>query len=344
MITLQIENLSKTYDKNTVVTDFSLEVAKGEIVALIGESGSGKSTILKMISGFEKPSAGSIEINNETVCSKQVFVEPENRQVAMVFPDHSLFPHLSAEKNIAFALNKHSRSERKRIVNQMLQLIGLEELRKNKPHQMSSGQLQRIALARSLAFQPKLLLLDEPLSKLDVMLKKRMREEIKQIITQTETTTILVTHDKEDAFVIADRVVVLKDGVTQQMDTPEGIYFKPKNEYVAHFFGRVNTIHAERNGKGYNTPLGCIQAKENGECCRVLIRPENLNIGQQSDDAIPATITKITFYGQQKELQLQLCESQQLITVVIPNYEKVNVGQQLFCKLNTEELTSWAMV
>lgn len=341
MTTLKIQNISKTYGKKTVVSNFSLQLKKGEIVALIGESGSGKSTILKMIAGFEKPSTGSIHLNAKTVYNNQVFVEPEKRQVAMVFPDHALFPHLSAEKNIAFALNKHKRSQKKEIVDNMLRLVGLSQLRHHKPHQLSSGQLQRIALARSLAIQPNLLLLDEPLSKLDVMLKKHMREQIKQIIHQTQTTTVLVTHDKEDAFVIADKVIIIKDGITQQQDTPENIYLKPKNEYVAHFFGRVNTITGQRTLQGYKTPLGKITTPTNSESCQILIRPENLDISQQNNNAIAATIKKITFYGQQQELQLQLNKCKQQITVVIPNNQEVALGQQLFCKLNTQNLTSW---
>lgn len=341
MTALQIQNISKKYGKTTVVSNFSLDVAKGEVVALIGESGSGKSTILKMIAGFEKPDSGTIKLSEQTVYSNLIFVEPENRQVAMVFPDHALFPHLSAEKNIAFALNKHSKKQKQEIVHRMLQLVGLTQLKKHKPHELSSGQLQRIALARSLAMQPKLLLLDEPLSKLDVMLKKHMRTQIKEIISKTQTTTILVTHDKEDAFVIADRVVVIKDGLTQQVGTPQEIYLLPQNEYVAHFFGRVNTIEGKRNAQGYNTCLGQVKTSNNSDLCQILVRPENLDITQKNNNAIAATVTKIIFYGQQQELLLQLDECKQFITVVVPQNRKISVGQQLFCKLNTHDLISW---
>ncbi|BBM83867.1 ABC transporter ATP-binding protein [Candidatus Uabimicrobium amorphum] len=333
MIALHIENIYKKYQGKPVVVDFSLQVAPGEVVALIGESGSGKSTILKMIAGFEKPSAGQIHLYGKTVYSNEIFVEPEQRQVAMVFPYHALFPHLSAEKNIAFALQHHNRRQKRKIVEDMLNLVGLLEFRKHKPHQLSSGQLQRISLARSLAIKPKLLLLDEPLSKLDVMLKKYMREQIKRIIQQTQTTAILVTHDKEDAFVIADKVVVIKDGVTQQIDTPQKIYTTPHNEYVAHFFGEVNFVEGKKSCNGYNTPLGMIETLPTTENCTVLIRPENVEITTENSDTIPVTIVKTVFYGAQQELTLEL-ENGKKITVFIPQQQKIEVGEQLFCKLN----------
>ena len=234
---------------------------------------------------------------------------------------------------LALALRSYSREEKKQIVADMLNLVGLSEFCKHKPHQLSSGQLQRISLARSLAMKPKLLLLDEPLSKLDVMLKRYMREQIKRIIQETQTTAVLVTHDKEDAFVIADRVVVIKNGMTQQIDTPRKIYTTPNNEYVAHFFGRVNLVEGKKYGDGYHTPLGMIETMPTVENCRILIRPENIQVTLKNSNAIRATVTKTTFYGAQQELTLELSNNKQ-ITVFVDQQYDINVGQQVFCQLN----------
>lgn len=198
--------------REDVLKDFHLTINKGEVVSILGESGSGKSTILRIIAGLELPSKGSISINGNIVVSDSIFTLPENRGVGMVFQDYALFPHMNVEDNIKFGLKKLSRKEKENRLVNMLELVHLEEYRKRYPHELSGGQQQRVAIARALAPKPSLLLLDEPFSNLDSHLKNSIREELKLILNKTGITSIFVTHDVEDAKIISDKVVVLKEG------------------------------------------------------------------------------------------------------------------------------------
>jgi len=210
---VRIESLSFAYEKHDdVLDDVSLAMQEGEIVAVLGSSGSGKSTLLRLIGGLEMPGGGNIVIDEKTLCSTTVFVDAEKRGVGMVFQDYALFPHMTVEKNVAFGLHKLPRLERQKRITEMLALTGLEEKRHRYPHELSGGQQQRVALARALAPNPSILLLDEPFSNLDTDLKHRIRAELRTIIKQTGMTSILVTHDYDDAKAIADRIVFLENG------------------------------------------------------------------------------------------------------------------------------------
>lgn len=206
-----IKNLSFKYKnaKDYQIKNFNLEIEKGEIVALLGPSGSGKSTILRLISGLEIPNGGEIIVNNNTLYNKDIFVEPEKRGIGMVFQDYALFPHMTAEKNVLFGVGNVNKNERQRILDEVLELVDMKEYKKRYPHELSGGQQQRIAIARALAPKPSLLLLDEPFSNLDADLRKRIRNEIKEILKKSNTTSIFVTHDIEDAKDVADRIISL---------------------------------------------------------------------------------------------------------------------------------------
>ena len=208
---LEIKDLTFAYNKkNKIVENFNLEVEKGEIVALVGASGSGKSTVLRLTAGLEIPDAGEIRIAGETVAAERKFRAAEKREVGMVFQDYALFPHLSVEKNIAFGIDHLSKAKRKTRVRELLELVNLEGFEKRYPHQLSGGQQQRIALARTLAPGPELLLLDEPFSNLDAELKDKIRRELNQIIKEVGVTTILVSHDREDAEFMQAREILMK--------------------------------------------------------------------------------------------------------------------------------------
>lgn len=198
---LKIDDLTFAYNKKeeNIVENFNLEVQKGEVVALVGASGSGKSTVLRLTAGLEIPDSGQIKIAGQTVAADHKFKAAEKREVGMVFQDYALFPHLNVEKNIAFGIDNLSKSKRKNRVKELLKLVNLEGFEKRYPHQLSGGQQQRIALARTLAPGPELLLLDEPFSNLDAELKDKIRRELNQIIKEVGVTTILVSHDREDA-------------------------------------------------------------------------------------------------------------------------------------------------
>jgi iron(III) transport system ATP-binding protein len=207
---LEIKDLTFAYNKkDKIVENFNLEVEKGEIVALVGASGSGKSTVLRLTAGLEIPDAGEIRIAGETVAAERKFRAAEKREVGMVFQDYALFPHLSVEKNIAFGIDHLSKAKRKTRVRELLELVNLEGFEKRYPHQLSGGQQQRIALARTIAPGPELLLLDEPFSNLDAELKDKIRRELNQIIKEVGVTTILVSHDREDAEFMQAREILM---------------------------------------------------------------------------------------------------------------------------------------
>ncbi len=242
------------------VAEVSLELKRGEILGLLGPSGCGKTTLLRMIAGFEKPTAGFITIGGRIVAGNGFWVEPEKRNTGMVFQDYALFPHLNVEENIAFGLKtKKSRLSRAAIrerVSEILQLVGLKGLERRYPHQLSGGQQQRVALARALAPQPELILLDEPLSNLDVQVRERLRHEIRLILKQSNTAAIFVTHDQEEAMAIADKIGVMEQGKLLQLGTPEEIYSFPACRFVAEFVTQANFLPATREGDWWCTELG----------------------------------------------------------------------------------------
>ena len=311
MSILSIKNLWKYYDNEAqpAVRDFSLEVEQGEMVAILGESGCGKTTILRMITGFEVQSRGSIRINGKTVCSDRLFVEPENRGVGIVFQDYALFPHKTVLENIGFGLFHLPRKQREEKVLSVMRMSGLEGLEKRYPHQLSGGQKQRVALARALAPEPKLILFDEPFSNIDTMRKHRIREDIQDIIRKTESTAIFVTHDTKDVLAIADRVSVLKEGVTLQTGSPYQIYSRPRNRYVADFFGKTNVLRAKTVEGGFDTPIGFIksdtQLPATMDEVLLSIRPENFEIGSDDEECFCGSIKSENFLGDYKEL---VCE------------------------------------
>lgn len=216
---IKIKELNFRYKNSKIDTikNFNIEIEQGEIVSILGESGSGKSTILRLLSGLEVPCSGTIEINGQIIMDNNTFVMPEKRGIGMVFQDYALFPHMNVGENIKFGLKKMDSSEKENRMNEMLDLIHLQDYKNRYPYELSGGQQQRVAIARAVAPKPSLLLLDEPFSNLDAHLQIKIRKELKSIINQTGITSIFVTHDKEDAKNIADRVVILKDGIIVQI-------------------------------------------------------------------------------------------------------------------------------
>lgn len=316
MSILKISNLSKKFPGagEHAVKDFNLEVEQGEIIALLGESGCGKTTILRMISGFEMPNRGEIFLHNKVVCSDKVFVEPEQRGVGIVFQDYALFPHKTVEENINFGLYKFDKKLVRQKTEKIMKLSGLTGLEKRYPHQLSGGQKQRVALARALAPEPRIILFDEPFSNLDSMRKNQMRDEIRNIIHKTGSTGIFVTHDTKDVLAIADRVAVLRHGHTLQTDTPDNLYKYPRNQYVAHFFGKTNVLKAEVKQGGFQTPIGFIPLDKplSGPYLKEVllsIRPENFEIAEKSDSCFCGLITRESFFGEYKELTCTVKDS-----------------------------------
>src|SRR5690625_4555246 len=236
---LHIDSIHLAYPSpeglKSVVDSLSLSLASGEIGCLLGASGCGKTTVLRAIAGFEPVRSGSIQLGDRILSSTEHWVEPEDRQVGMMFQDYALFPHLTVEKNISFGLRRLSRAQQRERVQEMLELVGLTEKIKQYPHELSGGQQQRVALARALAPNPSLLLLDEPFSNLDVDTRERLAFEVRDILKETGVTALLVTHNQAEAFAIADQIGIMHDGHILQWDTPYGLHQNPKSPKVAEF-------------------------------------------------------------------------------------------------------------
>ena len=236
---LEVKNLVKFFDSEyPIIKDLSFSVKKGQLISFLGESGSGKTTFLKCIAGLEKINSGSISLNSKYLNNKDVFIKPQSRKIGFVFQDYPLFPHLNLFDNIIFNLEKKYHSK----IEYILKLTGLQFLVERFPHEISGGEQQRACIARALIREPELLLLDEPFSNLDSTIKESMKEEIFKIVKETNTTTILVTHDINDALNISDRILIFKAGILQQYDDPVKMYCEPANCYCAEVLGDMNKL------------------------------------------------------------------------------------------------------
>ncbi len=314
-VVLSIAGVSKTYAGGRVcaVQDVSLDVHAGEIIALVGESGSGKTTLLRLIAGLEHPDAGRIALSGRVVAEGQRALPVHERQVGMVFQDYALFPHLTILENVRYGLRMPA-ADRDRIARQALQLTGLQVDVKRYPHQLSGGQRQRVALARAIAPGPRLLLLDEPFSSLDTMLKDHVREEVRQIIRKAGMTAVLVTHDTHDALSVADRIAVMHRGDLQQVAGPRCLYEHPVNAYVANFFGRRNIMNAMAADDGFQTAFGFIPdatARRFGKGAVCLyFRPEDAEAGATMPlcGALHATV----YYGDHQIIKLRDTEGRRV--------------------------------
>ena len=305
MAFLDLVHLEKSFGPTRVVRDFNLTIDKGEFVSLLGPSGCGKTTVLRMIAGFEPPTSGSI-----TVEGREISRLPANRRnVGMVFQAYALFPNLSVAQNVAFGLRiaGMGRAETRSRVERMLALIGLPDLGERYPFELSGGQQQRVALARALAPQPRMLLLDEPLSALDAKIRVALRNEIREIQRHLGITTIFVTHDQEEALSISDRVVVMNGGVAEQAGTPFEIYNRPSTRFVAGFVGTLNVFEATVDdpatgaisvGGAPATLSEALRARR-GERIAVAARPESFELGVAAgrDVVLPAVIEEVHFLG-----------------------------------------------
>ena len=278
MTRVQLHDLSKSYDgRHPAVADLCLEMACGKITALLGPSGCGKTTILKMIAGLFPPTTGDITFNGESV----IAIPAERRGAVMVFQNHLLFPHMTVAENVAFGLKMRGadQTEVDWRVAEMLELVKLSGYEKRRPKQLSGGQQQRVALARALVIEPKVLLLDEPLSNLDAHLRQEMRDLIFELQRRFDITTVVVTHDQEEAVILADYIALIFDGRLQQLGEPSDFYERPLTMPIARFFGGVNFIPGHKRGEQVDTPAGQFQAPcqppPDGPVI-LTIRPENI--------------------------------------------------------------------
>ncbi|MEM7538769.1 MAG: ABC transporter ATP-binding protein, partial [Chloroflexota bacterium] len=240
MTVIRLQHVNKNYGQTHAVIDLDLIIPQSAIAVLLGHSGCGKTTTLRLIAGLEKPDTGDIWIGEQQVSGSHVWVSATNRQIGMVFQDYALFPHLTVAQNIGFGIPNLKAAARRMRIADLLDLVGLMGMEDRYPHQLSGGQQQRVALARALAPSPNVMLLDEPFSNLDASLRQAMREEVRSILHEAEVTTVFVTHDQEEALRLADELVVMKNGRVLQSGAPEYVYRYPTSLEVAQFLGEVN--------------------------------------------------------------------------------------------------------
>jgi len=309
MSVLDIKNVTKSFSTTKAVDDFTLTVGDGELVCLLGPSGSGKSTLLRMIGGFETPTSGLISIDGEDVTR----VPPDKRPTGMVFQSHALWTHMNVFKNLAFGLKlrRLPEAEIKRKVEAVLELVGLGGFGHRATTQLSGGQQQRVALARSLVLEPKILLLDEPFASLDQHLRERLREEVRDIQQRLKITTLFVTHGQDEALALADRIVVMRDGRTEQAAAPDVVYREPATPFVAGFIGTMNLVEgAVTNGtfthSGFAVPLPVGDGP-----ATLAVRPEALEIVAAQGSGM-ARIHRVTDYGTHAIVDIELPDGTRL--------------------------------
>ncbi|MDQ4057618.1 MAG: ABC transporter ATP-binding protein [Actinomycetota bacterium] len=287
-----VRSLDKSFGDTQVLRGVDLEIPAGSIVSLLGPSGCGKTTLLRSIAGLERPDSGQVSIGDRVVSGVGSFVAPEHRRVGMVFQDWALFPHLSVERNVAFGLSRFDRKSSR--VAETLEMVGLEALAQRMPAELSGGQQQRVALARALATRPEVILLDEPYSNLDSILRAQIRFEVQRLLSDLGITTLFVTHDQEEAFVMGEYVAVMFDGVVLQQGRPSEIYDTPATRRVAHFIGDANFFAGSADGDKADTQVGMIPLLHplHGDV-EVMVRPEYITVVPGNE----ATVESVEFYG-----------------------------------------------
>ena len=343
-VQLELKGISYAYNSQPVVRNLSLRLKQGDIGCLLGPSGCGKTTVLRTIAGFENIAAGSIVLAGETISRVGHTLPPEKRRVGMVFQDHALFPHLNVARNIAFGLKGWDKSASEERVETLLEMVGLPNTGSKYPHELSGGQQQRVALARALAPCPSLLLLDEPFSSLDVDLRERIGQEVREILKAQGTTALLVTHDQHEAFAIADEIGVMNEGEIQQWDSAYNLYHRPANRFVADFVGEGVLVPGVVLDEGHvKTELGTIAGKIPLECrtgCEVdvLLRPDDI----LHDDASPmqAEVAKKAFRGADILYTLLLPSGRKVLSLV-PSHHNHAIGERIGIRLEVDHVVTF---
>ena len=323
---IRARSVTKSYGSEIVLSDFNLDVWNGSIVGILGISGSGKTTALRLLAGFDKPDSGIIEMRNRVISSEDTFLPPEERNVGMVFQDYALFPHLNVEKNISFGLSRDEIKSGR--LEEVLSMCNLETYRNKFPQELSGGQQQRVSLARALAPKPEVILLDEPFTSLDAHMARDLREEVVSLLRQTETTALIVTHDQEEALSVCDVVSVLENGSVIQSATPQEIYLNPVSQTVANSVGDPNILKGFSVDGRVETSLGTFVTAYNG-ALDVSIRPECIELLLDSEGSY--VVKECTFYGHDQVISFQNSKGEVFRARSLPNtiYEagdKVNIN------------------
>lgn len=303
---LNLKNINKYFGKFHVLKDINISIKKGEFICLLGPSGCGKTSLLRIVAGLERENSGNISLENNDITN----LSTRERNVGIVFQSYALFPNMTGEENITFGLKNKKLQENKikEILNETVKLVQLEGIAKKYPSEMSGGQMQRIALARAIAMEPNILLLDEPLSALDAKVRSKLRYEIKELQKKLKITTIMVTHDQEEALSMGDRIVVMNNGKIEQIGTPEEIYNNPSNSFVADFIGTTNIIK--------------LDGKE------IMVRPEDLTLLKSKESNLTNyRVKNIEFRGNSYRVTLNDKNNSLLVDVVAKEFKKLSIKE-----------------
>ena len=346
---LYLRDLFHSYDNKPVLRGLSLELEEGEFVSLLGPSGRGKTTTLRLIAGFERPVSGTIELDGEVLND----VPAHQRNMGMVFQSYALFPHMSVIDNVAYGLRQRrmDKSASYKAANEALELVQLNGMANRTPDQLSGGQQQRVALARAIVIKPRLLLLDESLSALDRKLRIEMQVELRKIQQEVGITTLFVTHDQEEALTLSDRVALIREGIVVQYDTPTTIYEQPKDPFVASFLGQANFIEgrvvAYRHGKltiqmenGNPIEFACATPVTVGTSCTIAVRPEKITISSNPSESasLPGIIGLVTYAGGITQYLIQAFGKEWIVQTQNANVRSglFRVGEQIWFGWNSE--------
>jgi ABC-type Fe3+/spermidine/putrescine transport system ATPase subunit len=364
---LRIENLYKTFDRVVAVDRINLEIAEGEFFTLLGSSGCGKTTTLRMVGGLEKPDGGKIYLGDRCLANpdQKIYIKPEKRDMGMVFQSYALWPHMTVFENVAYPLKlrRVSRADIGAKVAEVLNLVGLSGLEDRPAPALSGGQQQRVALARALVFSPKVLLLDEPLSNLDAQLREEMRRELKSLQRRVNVTVIFVTHDQIEALSLSDRIAIMKFGVLEQVGTPEDVYFRPATPFVRDFLGKtfllpgkVSELSAQHVTvdvfgvaaaplvlERHNVASSANGFPSVGQGVMVAIRPEQVNLSAERRDGlinrVEATLQSAQFLGDRYEYTVTLGSETRVLAS--PAGQNLSAGSSVFLDLKPESISIW---
>jgi len=352
MSSITIDNLTKYFKNTPAVNHINLQVADGELIALLGPSGCGKTTTLRMLAGFMSPDEGQILVGDRLVSSAKKTLPPEKRNMSMIFQSYAIWPHKTVFENVAFGLElrKVSKEQLRSRVQRALEIVHLGKLASRYPSELSGGQQQRVALARAIVIEPEILLLDEPLSNLDASLRDEMRNEVKNLHEQLGFTTVHVTHDQGEALVLADRIVVMNHGTIEQVGTPEEIYESPATEFVARFIGRCNVLPGTLQPSGQVDVGGLLITGKNyapgtspGHEVALSVRPHSIIMESKESLGDPsgknyfiARIEHHDYYGEFREYTVRLNQSEIILTVVTAPQIRYAIGEEMYLAIPPE--------
>ena len=352
---VKFEKVDKSYDGEIlVVKDLNLDVPKGEFLTMLGPSGSGKTTVLMMLAGFETPTSGEIYLDGNPISS----IPPNKRGIGMVFQNYALFPHMTVKENLAFPLEvrKMQKSEIDEKVGNALAMVELQDFGNRMPLQLSGGQQQRVALARSLVFEPRLVLMDEPLGALDKNLREQMQYEIKHIHEKIGITVVYVTHDQSEALTMSNRIAVFNDGKIQQISSPDILYEKPNSSFVAQFIGennqlkgKIKSINGENcivtTDSGDDIHALKINVNNNGDDSLVSLRPERvaINSSESFENNFEAKVKELIYLGDHIRSRVEVCGNDQFIVKIPNSYKEANLKEGSTVKLSWKASDSRAL-